>query len=171
MISRWGIPETLVSDNGPQFTCDEFDVFVKTYGIKHVSSSPHFHQSNGEAERAVQIAKNIIRQKDPFLALLSYRDTPTSSLGYSPKELMLSRKVRTTVPGLPSMLQPKWPNGSQIQHNDSRTKSDQAYHFNKTQGATDLPVLHLGNNVRMKLDNDKQWSPAGTVVKESVYPR
>ena len=50
VFSHHGIPETLVTDNGPQFTSQEFIDFAKSYGFNHTTSSPHFLQSNGKAE-------------------------------------------------------------------------------------------------------------------------
>ncbi|KAL1250489.1 hypothetical protein QQF64_018285 [Cirrhinus molitorella] len=46
------IPEVVRSDNGPQFGSVCFRVFAQDWGVSHVTSSPHFPQSNGEAERA-----------------------------------------------------------------------------------------------------------------------
>ena len=59
-LSRHGIPEVLQSDNGPQFSSSEFDKFTKNWGIQHVTSSPAYPQSNGEAERAVQTVKKTV---------------------------------------------------------------------------------------------------------------
>ena len=61
IFARWGIPEELVSDNGPQFTSETFHLFADKYGFRQTYSSPHFPQSNGEAESAVKIAKKILR--------------------------------------------------------------------------------------------------------------
>lgn len=49
---RWGCPNKLVTDNGPQFSGRTFMQFVKDYDIKHISTSPHYPLANGEAKRA-----------------------------------------------------------------------------------------------------------------------
>ena len=51
ILGRHGIPEALISDNGPQFNSHEFEEFTKKYDIRHETSSPHYPQSNGQAER------------------------------------------------------------------------------------------------------------------------
>jgi hypothetical protein len=38
MFSRWGLPETLVTDNGPQFVSKEFEMFCKKNGVRHTTS-------------------------------------------------------------------------------------------------------------------------------------
>ena len=54
-FSRHGIPDVLVSDNGPQLTSNEFRRFAEEWEFRHVMSSPHHHKSNGKAESAVKI--------------------------------------------------------------------------------------------------------------------
>ena len=51
VFSRYGIPEQLISDNGPQFTSREMNMFSASYGFEHVMSIPHYPQRNGQAER------------------------------------------------------------------------------------------------------------------------
>ena len=64
LLATHSIPSTLVSDNGPQFSAAECAEFTRQSGFHHRTSSPKFAQSNGEAERAVHTAKNLI-QKNP----------------------------------------------------------------------------------------------------------
>lgn len=105
VFARHGIPEEIRSDNGPQFSSAEFVKFASTYAFQHVTSSPHFPQSNGQAERAVQTVKNLLKQSsDPYLALLS-------SLAWcqlSPAELLMGRRLMTTLPQIGKKLIPEW---------------------------------------------------------------
>ncbi len=86
-FARFGIPEVVVSDNGPQFMSKTFRSFSHEFDCVHIISSPHHPLSNGHAECAVQSAKAILQHKDPVLALLSYRTTPHASSGVSPAQL------------------------------------------------------------------------------------
>ena len=52
MFARFGLPDVLVTDNGPRFPSAEFAVFVKQKGITHVTSSPYYAQSNGKSDNA-----------------------------------------------------------------------------------------------------------------------
>ncbi|XP_041483435.1 uncharacterized protein K02A2.6-like [Lytechinus variegatus] len=61
-FSRHGIPKEVISDNGPQYSSDEFKCFMEEWEIHHTTSSPHHPQSNGKAESAVKIAKNIMKK-------------------------------------------------------------------------------------------------------------
>ena len=57
---RHGTPMEVVSDNGPQFSSQEFHDFSKHWDFEHTTSSPHYPASNGQTENAVKIMKNMI---------------------------------------------------------------------------------------------------------------
>lgn len=130
MFARFGILERLCSDNARQFTSVEFKTFAKQYGFVHVTSSPHFPHSIGEAERAVQTAKKILKQDDHFLALLTYRATPIAATGCSPSQLLMGRHLRTTVPVMASNLVPEWPDLKRVKVKDRKAKESYRYFFN-----------------------------------------
>ena len=102
-IARYGIMDTLVSDNGPKFLSQEFKQFVDSYNIKHVTSSPLYQQSNGLAQRAVQTVKNLTKKcfetgDDIYLLLLELRSTPRDDVVGSPMQRLMGRRARTLIP-------------------------------------------------------------------------
>ena len=58
-FSRHGIPNTLMSDNGPPFNSNEFQQFATNYDMEHVISSPHYPQSDRKVENAIKTAKSL----------------------------------------------------------------------------------------------------------------
>ena len=104
MFSSHGLPEQLVTDNGPQFVAEEFALFAKMNGIKHIRCAPYHPASNGLAERFVQSLKMALKasvnsglplQRRVLNFLFSYRSTPHTTTGVSPSSLFLHRQIRT----------------------------------------------------------------------------
>ena len=52
IMARHGIPKTVKSDNGPQYTAEEYKKFSKEWGFHHVTTSPYHPQANGLAEKS-----------------------------------------------------------------------------------------------------------------------
>ena len=114
IFARHSIPETVVSDNGPQYSAALFKSFSEQYGFTHVTSSPKFPQANGAADRAVRTVKGLLNKSDDqYLAMLAYRSTPLEN-GYSPAELLMGKQLRTTIPVLPKQLKPKLPDANKL---------------------------------------------------------
>ena len=63
IFSSYGIPEQLVTDNGPQFISDDFAMFVRMNGIKHIRCAPYHPATNGLVERFVQIVEGCPQSK------------------------------------------------------------------------------------------------------------
>ena len=161
-----GIPECVFSDNGPCFHSNEFQEFAKSWNFSHTTSSPRYPQANGQAESAVKIAKQILKQEDPHLALLSYRATPVQSTGYSPAELSLGRKIKTTLPILPHKLLPKTLDPNEILQNCKESKEIQKKNYDNHHGTKTLPILKPGDPVYVKTHGDSDWSLPGRVRQQ-----
>ena len=96
----FGLPEVMVTDNGPTFVSAEFEQFLQKNGIRHKTSAPYHPASNGLAKRAVQIVKRGVKKlkldtlQDKICCFLfSYRNTPQSTTGVISSELLLGRKM------------------------------------------------------------------------------
>lgn len=61
IFSCHGVPVTFVSDNGPQYVSQEMKEFSASYGFQYVTTSPHYPQANGQAERTVKTVKNLLK--------------------------------------------------------------------------------------------------------------
>ena len=73
LFSRHGLPEQMVSDNGPQFISEEFALFAKQNGIRHICYAPYHPSSNGLAERFVQTFKRAMKASKKDGGSLSHR--------------------------------------------------------------------------------------------------
>ncbi|KAL1261470.1 hypothetical protein QQF64_006735 [Cirrhinus molitorella] len=110
-FARHGIPEAVISDNGPQYSCGEFKTFAKPWEFMHTTPSPYYPQSNGLAEKSLHTANMLIEKakadkSDPYLSLLEYRNSPVDGFK-SPAQLLMSRRLRSTLPSTNQQLLPK----------------------------------------------------------------
>ena len=128
ICARHGIPKEIVSNN-MSFGSREFKDFAREWGIKTTTSSPSYAQSSGQAERFVQTLKGLFKKadedgRDPYLALLEYRNTPISGLQYTPSQMLLSRLLRSKLPTKQTLLQPKVVDAHKnLKHRQRRQKS------------------------------------------------
>ncbi len=114
-----------------QYSSEAYAAFAREYQFEHVTRSPHYPQANGEAERAVQTIKGLLKKEgDPYLALLAYRATPLQN-GLSPSELLMSRRLRTTVPMPREQLKT-------LREREERLKTRQKSNFDRYHGVREL---------------------------------
>ena len=171
IFARFGIPEVVVSDNGPQFGSTAFHKFSVEYGFQHCTSDPHFPQGNGCAERAVQTAKRLLSQDDVFLALMSYRSSPLDTTGCSPAQLLMGRQIRTRLPMVKSKLLPQWPDLQKVAETDAKMKAASAHNYNKSHGARVLPPLKAEDPVFLKSYGTNKWDGDLTRITSQVRDR
>ncbi|XP_037526414.1 uncharacterized protein K02A2.6-like [Rhipicephalus sanguineus] len=101
VFAAYGLPEEIVTDNGPQFTSQHFATFLSRNGIRHSKSPPYHPVSNGSTERCVQtVKKDLFKQildeeRKEDKKSMQHRNTPSSTTGETPAQILLSWQPRT----------------------------------------------------------------------------
>ncbi|CAB3981196.1 Tripartite motif-containing 29 [Paramuricea clavata] len=159
------VPDQLVSGNGPQFISAEFAEFSKKYGFTHITSSPHYLQANGEAERAVQTVKGLLtKAKDPYKALMNYQNTPLEEINQSQAQLMMGRRLKTSLPTAAPFLKSRA--SDEVQRIMKKQKEKQKQYYDKRTGK-ELPPLQPGETAKVihaKVTH-KHQSPRSYVIE------
>jgi len=168
VFMRWGPPETLMTDNGRQFTSQSFSEFLSSFDVKHKTTCPYNPQCNGQSESFVKFVKNAISEKTfksftdfkEFLELLlfSFRCTPHSVTKQEPCSAMLGWQFRTGFP--------VWRDAScchrEIVQNIRKNQESWPKKKSKTK-------LKVGDRVKIKLPNGSYSTPVTLVQKLSAY--
>ena len=102
IFPEYSWPETIVSDNGPCYSAELFTKLMTEYSVNHITSSPHYPQSNGLAEKYVQIVKNLLyKAKEEgtglYKNLMIYRNTPLSHKLQSPMKILQSQTAKNPI--------------------------------------------------------------------------
>ncbi|UYV80674.1 K02A2.6-like, partial [Cordylochernes scorpioides] len=169
IFAHHGIPDIVISDNEPQFhpsTTSAFTKFAFEVGFRHITSSPKHPQSNGQAEAAVKIVKNLMKKnKDPVLALMEYRATPLAN-GLSPAELLFGRKIRTMVLCTSPSLTPKTVDQSKLRGGREQRKMAQKTAFDRRHAATKKAELIAGEKRADRMDEKNETQNAEEYTAE-----
>ncbi|XP_065189626.1 uncharacterized protein K02A2.6-like [Sycon ciliatum] len=149
VFSVFGLPEHLVSDNGTQFTSEEFKAFLRANDIVHTLTAPGHPATNGLAERYVGVFKQKLKEmgatSEPLQArldrfLLTYRTTPNHA-GRTPAEMMFGRQPRTRLSALrPSQVRQQakaYEDGNRVK--PAFTESDSVFALNFGKGNRWVP--------------------------------
>ncbi len=163
LFASFGLPEQIVSDNGPQLVSEEFQQFVRTNGIKHIRCAPYHPASNGAAERFVRTFKTAMKaarhdghpiQHSLENFLLTYRTTPHSTTGVTPVSLFLGRSLRTRL----DLMRPEL---------EKIVSDKQAVQKRQHDQHACRRVLHIGQHIMVKnLHPEPPWIP-GVITQGS----
>ena len=162
VISIFGCPRTIMSDNGPQYG-QEFKNFCQQWGIEHITSSPRRPQGNGFIERMIRYVKPIITKcqkegRDWKLALLNVRATPIDRTMPSPAELMFGRPVATALPSRHDIKRT-----SQYQdHMNAVAEKQKDYSNTRT-----VPLPKLQEQQPVRVLDEGRWKQAQVVMPHS----
>ncbi|UYV77576.1 K02A2.6-like [Cordylochernes scorpioides] len=160
-FARFGIPETIMSDNGPPFHSEIMTDFCTKWGIRQIFSSPHLHRSNGLAERNIQTIKILLNKckdqgSDAYLALLTYRNTPKNDLP-SPAQLCLSRSLRCLIPRITPLYGPCKTNHRHIENAKKRRQNSMKRYYDRSSKI--YPKVSVGEEAWCQLSPKQAWTP------------
>ena len=154
IFSECGWPDTLVSDNRPCYVAETFTNLMKEYAVNHITSSPHYPQSNRLAEKFVQIIKKLFHKaKDEgtniHKCLMIYQNTPLTSTSKSPMQKLQQRSARSQL----------------LMLNVARRQLGIAVEQPSTNKNQHLPShnFHIGQEVMCQNPITRRWSP--TTIK------
>ena len=162
IFATHGLPDKIVSDNGPSFTAHEFKLFCTANGIEHITTSPYHPAGNGLAEKAVGIFKSaMIKMGSKFSLrerinrfLARYRTTPHITTGVAPCEWLCGRKLKTHL----DLLHPT------VQQSVSQHQQAQKLHHDKTSLEREFGV---NDSVYVRnFGRGEKWIP-GEIVKST----
>ena len=139
----YGIPDEIVSNNGPQFVSSKFQAYTTRNNICHTKSSPIYPQSNGLAKRTVQTAKKLLKKakyekKDPNMALLDLLNTPIEGINLSPAQMLMGCRTRTCLPMSPKLLEPMYDATNIKKHFLQRQQKSKKYYDSGTKELNQL---------------------------------
>lgn len=173
IFSAFGIPQKIVCDNSP-FNSQEFHDFAHAWNIELIFSSPYHPRSNGLAEKAVGIAKNMIKKSrdtkvELHLYLLNYRNAIIANTGFTPSQLLMNRQLRTKLPVQSSNLSPNQGINHAVAHQKMLdNQQSQKSHYDKS--ARTEVLFWPGERILLQNPKTKLWENA-KIVKKLPEPR
>ena len=187
VFASHGLPEVLVSDNGPAFTSKEFQTFVQRNGFRHIKSAPYHPATNGLAERAVQTVKSALKkvtgdmETNLLRFLFQYRLTPHSTTGQSPAELLLGRRPRSHLDFIVPSVERNVKKAQERQRNNCKSSGHHCYevgervyalnHWGTPRWISGIVTSVMGPaSLRIKLDIGKEVRYHVDNVKPAFQP-
>ena len=146
----FGVPQEMISDNGPQYRAAEMAQYALQRGFKRVTSDPHYPQANGLAESAVKNVKKLLEKhggnyKKFNQALMLWRNFPNKS-GASPAQMFLGHEQRTMLPMLPGQYDFQIEKSIKSANKRKHIRSEE---YEKRKGKP-LSPLHIGQKVAIQ---------------------
>ena len=154
-----GIPQKIVSDNGPQFR-SEYEKFARELDIEIIHSSPLYPKSNGKAESAVKIVKSLFKKckdakRSEQLSILDWNNTISEGEKVSPSEKLFGRKARTLLPIHKNKLKPRDNRREEIETMKEKKNKQREYY---DRSIREYNKIEVEDSIQIKLPNQKTWT-------------
>ena len=163
-VRTYGKPTHVRTDGGPCFKHKDFANWCRDKDIIHEMSSPHNHESNGQAERAIKEVKNLLWKSDGHMetfqdALTEYKNCPGYD-GLAPTQWAFGRLQRTNIP-CPSRAYDRVTDDQLMEHLGRRGRIQEQCKRPRFSPKD----LSPGENVRIQDHKTLHWSKRAKVVK------
>ncbi|XP_033749316.1 uncharacterized protein K02A2.6-like [Pecten maximus] len=159
VLSMFGCPKIIKSDNGSPFNSDAFRKYAEDMGFDHRRITPRWPLANAQAEsfnkplmkivRAAHL-ENKNRKQEMFRFLRQYRATPHRTTGYTPHRLMFNREPKTKLP-VPQSNVCMSSTDQQVRERDSQEKYKMKYQADIRNQARPREIA-VGDTVLIKQD-------------------
>lgn len=178
---RFGIPEELSLDGGPNMISQEVLAFFRKWGIRTRQSSAYYPKSNGRAEAAVKTMKRIINgnigpqgsiHNDRIMrALLQYRNTPLKNINKSPAQILLGRQLRDGIPQQPEKyrINPQWTIISRLREKGMADEKIRSKKYHDSHGVKTYDPITTGQQVACQNTRNKKWDRTGIVIEQRPH--
>ena len=165
VFSIYGIPDTVVSDNGPPFQSHQVRDFMRQNGIQHRRITPLWPQENAEAERFMKPLTKICQTSyigktewkiQIYRFLFAYRSTPHCTTKIPPAELMFNCKIRYSIPSFDYNIQEDISN--KVERND-REAQEKSKTYTDTRKHAKERNINIGDRVLVKQQKKNKITP------------
>ena len=161
LFAEHGIPEVLLTDNGPQFANAFFTKFTTDWKYDCNTSSPRNPRSNGQAEAAIKTIKRLLPHakcsgQDPYLAVLPYCSMSIDAHLHSPTEMLYQWVLHTTVPQWIRHADPP----ADAEHDHLNQHATQSAEYNSQWGCCKKPPFFASQTISVLNDARNLWLPA-----------
>ena len=137
MLSEFGTPEEIRTDNGAPFNSQDFQNFMIEMGINHRKITPLHPQANGEVEKFMSSIAKVIKtskiedscyKQAIYKFLRNYRSCPYPSTRKSPYDCIFKNEIKTKLPTLKSTST----EDAIIRKNDEKAKKKMKHYHSKS---------------------------------------
>jgi transposase InsO family protein len=164
VLSTFGIPKVIKTDNGSPFNSHQFREYARNTGFTHRRVTPRWPRANAQAEAFNKpLMKNIKAagtkgrnwKQSLFQFLRQYRSTPHSSTGTSPFKLLFNREVKTKLPSVPKR---ETKNDERLRQNDEISKRQMKSDLDKRL-KTRKSSIEIGDHVLLRNETKSKTTP------------
>ena len=138
-------------------------MLMQSMSVNHITSSPHYPQSSGLAEKFVGIFKNLFHKakeegQSPYTALMVYRNTSLNGSLQSPMQILQGRQAHTDLPLL-------YAAKVKMDINHIPRPSAEILWVKDKSLSSPIHDIPIGQHVMYREPNDRRWYPA-TIIQQ-----